>query len=134
MVFDPQSPGQIEQSFTVALAFARDQVGMGRANDPVDRIGVARDNRRQRLDRALQALARAKQAERHQYLAAIQAHAPLELLAAPEGPVGRTVRDHLDRRGNGAIAFDQQVAAMAAHDHDARGAGDQVAQDPLLPR
>ena len=103
---------QSNQPIAVAFTVAGQQLGMGRADNPIDGIGMAHDDRRQCLDHPLKPLARTDQAEGHDDVARANAEFGLELGLAAERPVGRAVRDHADQFRRRLIAAHQQIPPL----------------------
>ena len=72
-------PGLEHQA--IGLALARHDVGVGGAQDDVDRVGVGREDGGQRVDDVLDALVRREQTEREDHRLALDAE--------PDGDLGR---------------------------------------------
>ena len=117
VVLDAEFTRLLHQALPVAFAIAAQLVGMLNAGDAVDRLGVARHDRRQRGDGGLKTLARPEQTEGH------KRHALARRLAAAERqrPIRCAMFDDGDARGRGAVALDQHLATGIAHDHHVAG-------------
>ena len=74
----PFSRRQRLQPVAIRLALVRDEIGVRRAEHDVERVGMPRDDRGQRLDHRLDPLVRREQAEGQHDLAPLPAEARLE--------------------------------------------------------
>ena len=115
MVLNPELPSKALQPFAISLAFARQQVGMGRTNDTIKQVWMGCDDVRQRSNRGLDALARRKQAKRHQHLPLCEAELGLELRGPSERAVRHAVRDQDDLVPICAKHFFEQIGCALRH-------------------
>jgi hypothetical protein len=122
MIGHAQVLGQGHQAVAIGFAFGSDQIGVRRADDAIDRVGMRGHDGGQRLDRGFQPLALAQQAEGHDHVLAGKARARLEIGIAAKRTIGRTMGDDRDPRRLHAIDLVEQVATMLAHHHHAAGA------------
>ena len=132
-VADAERAGPLHQHLAVTFALARGQHRMGGADDAVHQRRMPAQNRGKRVDDMLEPLAGAEQAERHQHRALADVLRGLGRGGAAERTIGRAMLDHVEPRGFGAVALDQQIARMAAHHHHPAGAREQMLKDPPLP-
>ena len=96
----PSAVTRAASDCAVGLALARMQVRVGRADDDVQGVRMRGDDRGQRLDRELVALARAEQAEAQDDVAAVDAEAGLTVAESTSGTSGTPCGMTSTRRGS----------------------------------
>ena len=84
------------QVSSILVAFATENVRVGRARDDVDDILVLGQNLRQRLNDVFDSLVRREQSEREQHRLSFHAEAVLVEIGIEEWQVGNAVRNHVD--------------------------------------
>jgi len=109
--------GQPLQRQPVRFAVVAQDVGMGRAEDDVDDVGMLLQDGRQRLDNRLDALVSRQQAEGQQHRLALHAKVVLVEAGIDKGHVGDAVGNEVNLVRRDAIDALQKARAALTHDH-----------------
>ena len=127
VVLDAELAHALLQAVAIGLALLAEEMWMRRAQDHVDGVGPASQDRGHRIDHDLDALVGRQQAEGQDDRAAGESEPGLGLVRLDEGKIGNAVGDDLDLVGRKPVDRAQHVAALFGH-HDDTGRG---IDDPL---
>ena len=134
MILDAESACARHKAVAVGFALLADEIGVRGAENHIDRVGPALQDRRHGVDDEFDTLARREQPERQNDGPVAEAQLGLRLLGLNEWKIGSPVRDDLDLVCRHPIHGAQQLSTFLRHDDDPRRYFDDAIHDIALRR
>ena len=132
IIRDAEALGEPFEALPIGFPLGGDQVGMSRADDPVENIGILGGDRRQGPDRRFEAFPRPDETEGRENRSVGDSQCLAQRRDIDEGAIGRAVLDMDDLVAARSVDVAQDFAAEIAHHHKLACAGDQSFHDPAL--